>query len=1560
MKSHQFLSIIQQLVTCISICFITVFWSQPSAAQRITKFSEDIENFPFQLHEVIKNQLSKEDEPISIEFAQLWSTDFFSPDQKMQIVETSNLLIRKTDVNTSHFINLIKILVSLQRNEKTLKNFDLWFKGLTSYASNDKIYITSIARFVQNSQTIFNSSTLRVNPAHQWNVKTDDYSISLDSILSFNYNNVNLVCTNGNDSISINSTQGIYNPLSEIWRGKGGTVSWIRSQFPEDEIFATLTRYQIDLTKNEYKADSVWFTNKDYFKEPSLGHIKDRLIKATKPDNVAYPEFHTYDQRHRINNLFDGVDYDGGYYMLGTKFFGSGTRENPAVIEVKRNGKDFLRIESRTYVFLRQSVVSDYARVRFLLENDSLFHTGLGFSYNDNTRMITIAPTDFLTTQSPILSTYHNFSINFNQISWNLGKDEIVFGPPIGTSLGRASFESNNFFNQEIFDQIMGRDDQHPLFAIANFTRLIQTKTFNVDQFARYMRKPLEQTRIVVMQMAMQGYILYEFETGEIQTLPKLYDAIRARSNRIDYDVIKFQSTSQGIPNAVLNLATLEMEVNGVQNVSVSDSQNVFIFPANQRLILKNNRNFAFNGIVRAGLFTFKGTNFNFDYENFSFVLDEIEQLNLDFQTEDYDFYGRRVLNSVTSTLENITGEIYIDQPDNKSGLVDYPDFPIFKSTKNSFVYYDDPSIHNGIYKRDNFYFEIYPFTFYNINNFEYKDMNFIGLFESADILGPIEDTLVLRPDNSLGFRRESPPQGFALYQGRGNFYNVIDLSNKGLRGIGEFTYITSRTKSDDLYFFPDSVSTLSTEFSIGRQDAGIQYPEVIGQEHTVKWQPYNEILYAYRGKKPFVMFEQQAKLTGNLTLTPLGLTGSGLMDMEKARLSSNLYAYNSSDFKTDKASAEFNVVGSDSLALSSKNLSAFIDFNERNGEFRKIDQSIYALMHPMMYESHLDEFVWSMNQNELTISTPAYQQYVEMDKFYVSEMIDRDTLPPGSLFYSTWRGEDSLYFFAPKAKYNLRTPNLKADSVKYIVVADAIILPNNQKVEVDAKKRILPLRKSEIIANYSQKYHRIYDAEITIPGRKKYIAKGTIDYVDENDSIQKVKLREVGVDNQGSTFAKTVLTDPDKFKLSPHFGFIGNVDIFAKDKFWLFDGGAQPIYNCPQIKASNVKFKATIDPTSIFIPVPPQPMNLNKVTLISGSVVTVDSIHLYPSFISGRKTFSDKTLINADGFLHYNSKRNRFMLGSMEKINNPDTTGNLIGLTTDFCMLFSEGTVQFPVNLGQIKNYTTGNLIHKLEDSTLTMDLILSLDFHFNQVSLETMANEIISHSGLSSVDLNRKVFHKALYERTNQSEAIAAINQIKLFGAMSQIPSGFQNTITFNDLKMKWDHLNRSFVSYGKIGIGTIGNLQVNKKVDGFIEILKRNTGDWMMMYLQLSPDKYYVFYYVKGSMQVSSHNAAFTDPIKDMKSRDRRIKVKAGQIPFNFVVGTRRELQRVRERYAELTGISFSDDKDVEESIFENEEIKDLSSEIKENTNDTEPETEETKDNETEVKSSKKEEE
>ena len=61
------------------------------------------------------------------------------------------------------------------------------------------------------------------------------------------------------------------------------------------------------------------------------------------------------------------------------------------------------------------------------------------------------------------------------------------------------------------------------------------------------------------------------------------------------------------------------------------------------------------------------------------------------------------------SKIENLEGNIQIDNPSNKSGLdTSYHEFPTFKSNTKTYVYYDDPSIQNGLYNRENFKFIVY------------------------------------------------------------------------------------------------------------------------------------------------------------------------------------------------------------------------------------------------------------------------------------------------------------------------------------------------------------------------------------------------------------------------------------------------------------------------------------------------------------------------------------------------------------------------------------------------------------------------------------------------------------------------------------------------------------------------------------------------------------------------------------------------------------------------------------------------------------------------------------
>ena len=89
----------------------------------------------------------------------------------------------------------------------------------------------------------------------------------------------------------------------------------------------------------------------------------------------------------------------------------------------------------------------------------------------------------------------------------------------------------------------------------------------------------------------------------------------------------------------------------------------------------------------------------------------------------------------IDNAMEEMTGELLIDHPQNKSGLEAYPQFPTFSSSKGSFIYFDSKNIQNGVYDRHEFYFELEPFTFDSLDNFNPKAISPAGTFISAGIL---------------------------------------------------------------------------------------------------------------------------------------------------------------------------------------------------------------------------------------------------------------------------------------------------------------------------------------------------------------------------------------------------------------------------------------------------------------------------------------------------------------------------------------------------------------------------------------------------------------------------------------------------------------------------------------------------------------------------------------------------------------------------------------------------------------------------------------------------------
>ena len=294
--------------------------------------------------------------------------------------------------------------------------------------------------------------------------------------------------------------------------------------------------------------------------------------------------------------------------------------------------------------------------------------------------------------------------MSFEQLVWKMNEPVMHFTAMMGSTIGNANFESVNFYNNDQYQAMQFMDEVHPLYLIRSFAKRMGTDQFLAEDFAAYLKKPITQVKQLLMRMAARGFLFYDSENDMATIRPRLHDYIAASVAKIDYDVISIPSvTNTPVENAIFDLRTYDLTINGVPRIFVSDSQNVVIYPANDRIIMKKNRHFQFDGQVQAGLFTFSGKNFFFNYDTFKIEMQKIDSLRIRYLTGQYDNYGFPLTEKTQNLIEDMKGEFYIDKPDNKSGRKSYPEYPVFISKENGYVYYDDKNIQNGVYARDKF-----------------------------------------------------------------------------------------------------------------------------------------------------------------------------------------------------------------------------------------------------------------------------------------------------------------------------------------------------------------------------------------------------------------------------------------------------------------------------------------------------------------------------------------------------------------------------------------------------------------------------------------------------------------------------------------------------------------------------------------------------------------------------------------------------------------------------------------------------------------------------------------
>ena len=1478
------------------------------SAQLVSPFTGDPSRYKDELISYMGPNLKDNHKGNLALFLENWQNRKFDSEDMTRIIDVTSQFYGRSMRPVPHMHNFLTTLntyIKVNGDEEFLSH---WLRGLSEIVFNPRISIESINRYIKDTELMLTVNVLSESTTIRWKVKNNPLTFRHDTVFKAIVRNATLTCYYQKDSTEIYNVSGSYYPEIQEFHGTKGIITWEKAGYAREEVFAEINNFIINTSKDNFIIDSARLMHTTYFKEPVYGLLYDRAIAFSQKEKADFPRFETYTKEFALKDLYKGLDYQGGLAFEGATVKGKGGNNMPARVTVFRNDTLRIDIKSGEFIFNKAGLTSPETSMALYLDKDSIYHSNLSFSYNAEQHQVNFFRGNNPVSKSPCYNSFHMLDMFFEYLSWNLDGPKIILSRSRGASIGRAQFESASFFDSRLFMEMAGIDEYHPLMRLKKFAEWYYSDTFPVEEFARWLNRPVEAVTGLCIEMANKGFLFYDRAYNEVTLKNKVNDFLTAYAKKKDYDILRFESeTKAPVDNAVLDINDLQITVNGVSNVHLSDSQKVAIFPYNRQIKIGKNRDMKFDGIVAAGLFTIYGHNFSFSYDTFKIHLANIDSIRIAVEIDEKDPYGNPMTKAMDNLLELTNADLFIDDPYNKSGLKNLIQYPMIGVKKDSYIFYDQIAGLENVYPRNDFYFRIFPFVYENIDHFKIETIYLPGEFVGGNIIKPMQERLIVKDSSSLGFDMLIPEGGIELYGGKGILYDSISMSSKGLRGKGRVTHLTATIVTDEFKFFPDSALAQASLFRMDRDTIG-RFPILDSKNVALKWLIENDEMQAINSKgNNFKMFDNGTELDGSLAFSPGSMNGQGIINTTESRITANDFRFTSTTIKADTSDFFLKSPSTGGYAFIAENAASMVDFGTNTASFSLNTNNSVVKFPEIQYICKMTDFEYDMQDKVLKM-----QQRGQSGRELISPTnLIRVGLnnPEKPNFFATSTIGDTIKFLSLKASYHLDGEYIDAGGINYLRVADALIQPENGKMTIGRRAKINQLQNALVAINNR---HLLHSARIDIESTKKYSGSGIYDYIDENKEIRNISFAEVTVDTL-ATNARGYIPASQNFMLSPAFSFTGDVNLFANNDRLLFSGAAGIVNTCTSFKSYSVQFKSFVDPRNVMIAVSDKPRDVNGNLVYTGSYINIDSLHIYPTFLSQQKSWIDVGIVNSRGFLYYDKGRGRYLLTSLEKIADPTLHGDMIALDRNNCILSGEGMINLGTNFNPVRMTSAGKISHNIDSGRVEIQTLLGFDFHFSPEALKIMSNEIKFMPLLKPVNLNSDLYNKGMKDLLGVEIANRMKQDLDLFGLTGELPPEFNYELFLNDVTLYWNESSASFRSKGRIGIGFIGPQPVNVYVDGIIEIQRRRSGDMFDIYLKANESTWYYFSWIKGNMMVLSNNASYNSLIANAKQRVRRIPRKISREPYSYMLAVKDRLQRFLRRMEE--GVE-SDSSDVNE--------------------------------------------
>ncbi len=1413
-----------------------------------------------------------------------WNTGGFTPNEQKSVRQITEYMRSKKLRTFPYLYQYLYGINLLSETHRTPEEFRAWQRYAAEILKQHKL--RAFLDFLSFSKNLLEKHLLYKKATATWHFRRADFALHYDTAFYVQFKHLNLIKASRNDSVMIRQTKGAYFYPSNRWQGDGGLLSWNRFSSGWDEKYTIADSYTFQLNTNVFNIDSVRLTFPDRLgKRAITGRLTDRVLTGKPGENSVFPRFVSYDNKLFIPEIYPQVSFRGGIELQGKRLYGITIDRVKPEVTFNRKNQPVLILRSNRFAFGKNKLSSPNTSARLLLDKDSIYHPQLILHYdvsNKHLQLYTLSDR-----QIPFFDSYHKMDLYVPAMVWDLKADSLLFKKLRGVNDRQpARFESDRYFNIREFYELQGIDEVNPLYVVQNFMKTFSTRNIRVTALSAYMNKPPDQAEDLLMRLSNRGFVAYDAETKTAVATQRLQYFLDAKAGRTDYDVIHFNSEEKLKPNASLNLKNLSLNIYGIPRIFISDSQQVYIYPFDKKIAVHKNRDFTFSGKVDAGLFHFYARKSTFVYDSFMINMNYVDSLAFGIWEKD-TIRNRRYVVPVKQSLQKLTGKLYVDLPFNKSGLLHVPKYPEFVSESECYVYYNQPPVQDSTLLPGKFYYRVSPFVFDSIMTFNTDGLAFRGSLVSDSIFNPIRQPLRVMPDHSLGFVYQTPPEGLPAYNGKAQYFDTLTLNMQGFHGNGRLKYLTVSVQSPDFRFFPDSLTAYRAFHFRGKSDsATYRFPSVQCDTVALVWNTRTDLMQVESAGPPYRMYGN-ALLNGSIALSPDRFTGNGHFAFGHADIASHSFRFTDRGLNADSANFILKNPDTGDTTFLAGNYRAKIDFKQQKGWFNHLNNRSFLTFPFNRYISTLDEAEWLMNEDKLSLFSTHNEAYNRLDSLNRKQLVAWHQ--PGPEFISIRPEDDSLRFYAKKAFYNIGQYTIDVEGVKLIKTADAAVFPKNEAITILQKGRLAPLENADILVDTVHFYHTLYDARVQILSRKNYTASGKLDYKDMNATVQPIAMTKVYVDSSGRTVATGTIPKGEIFFLSPQYFFTGTVTMHAKDPLLHFRGGYQLNEDCVDNTDNWMAVDQDLDPNRIAFRFDADSKTADSLKAWFGLAYSFQYHHYYPLVLQALKNPSDEVLVSATGNLTLERKTGSFLMASAERLKNHSLQGSLVELDTKKCQLKGDGIFNLGMKNHMMKTRFIGTFKHLIvRDSTL-LHVVMMMKFYFDAGALDLMADSIRMIPA-KTVNTSKGLYPMALEKLLGPEEAKNISTELSLYGQVKKLPAALQNTITFTDLHLVWDPMSRSFLSYGPIGIGNIGNNTLNKYMDGILQIRKGRSGATIEFMLRHGKRQWYYFNYANGILQVLSSDLNFNDMIENQKEDKRTLNPNSDTNYYEYVLTTR----------------------------------------------------------------------